>query len=74
MYVSIFKFLAKNALFPFLCLVFVIAFQQSAKELEPIAYNYPKGIMAILIVLLVWTIFAEVKNWKALNKVSDGRQ
>lgn len=64
----IFKFLIKNALFPFICLIFMFGFYQSAKDLDPIAFNYPKGIMVVLIALFVWTTVAEIKNWRGSEK------
>jgi putative tricarboxylic transport membrane protein len=60
---SFLNFFLNNALFPSLAFIFVISFYISARQLEPISFNYPKGVITILIVLFIWTIFSEGKKW-----------
>ena len=56
-------YILRNALFPLTVLIFMIGFYFSSKDLEPIASNYPKGIMVFLLLLLLWTAWEEGKGW-----------
>lgn len=67
---SFLTFFFKNALFPSLAFIFVISFYISARQLEPISFRYPKGVITILVVLFIWTIFSEGKKWSESNKES----
>lgn len=72
---SFLAFYLKNALFPSLAFIFVISFYISAKNLKPISFNYPKGVIAILIVLFIWTIFSEGRMWSNQTKeISEGKE
>lgn len=57
----IITFLGK-LLFPLLCIVFTYSFYSSIKSLDPIASSYPKGIIVILSILIVWTLIVELKK------------
>jgi hypothetical protein len=56
--------LLKRLLFPVLCIVFIYAFYTTINEMNPIASNYPKGIIIVLAVLLFWTLIVEIISFK----------
>ena len=60
---SLLNYSLKNALFPFLCVIFTIAYYVSAHELKPVIINYPLGIMVVLAVLFIWTVYDEGRSW-----------
>ena len=54
--------LLKKLLFPLLGIIFTVSFYVNIQELDPIASSYPKGIIAFLAVLFVWTLVVELKS------------
>ncbi len=68
---SILNFVLKNALFPSLAVIFVISFYISARDLQAISFSYPKGVIALLVVLFVWTLFSEGKKWSQSKEELD---
>ncbi|RFU71208.1 hypothetical protein D0469_02490 [Peribacillus saganii] len=60
----------KKLLFPVIGIVFTSAFFVNIRNMDSGASSYPKGIIAVLSLLFIWTLSAEIKNLLASKKES----
>lgn len=68
------KFLLFKMSFPILCIIFVFSYYNSSKHMKPIANNYPKGIIFVLVILFLIFIYREGKAWLQNNEFSEEKK